>query len=155
MFPHSTSTEGEGDMAEIFKTTIASHITMNGKKYASIDEMPPDVRRQYEQSMQSMMVDKDHNGIPDILEHPPTPGNAMSSNVQTTKRIMVNGRSYDRIEDVPPQFREAIMRALSGKPPKTIVRTPFFETDSSSLTKWFLFLAALLAAGAVGWLMHK
>jgi hypothetical protein len=44
-----------------------TEISINGKTYHSVDEMPPDVRAQFEQ-MQGMLVDKDNNGIPDIAE---------------------------------------------------------------------------------------
>lgn len=44
-----------------------TEITVNGKTYHSVEEMPPDVRAQFEK-MQSMLVDKNNNGIPDIAE---------------------------------------------------------------------------------------
>lgn len=44
-----------------------TEITVNGKTYHSVDEMPPDVRAQYER-MQGMLVDRNNNGIPDIAE---------------------------------------------------------------------------------------
>src|SRR5687768_14813285 len=50
-------------MAEFSRTSI----TVNGQTYNSVDEMPPDVRRRYEQVM-SMMADKNNNGVPDIME---------------------------------------------------------------------------------------
>ena len=56
---------------EIFRASFSTgRIKVNGKTYKSVDEMPPDVRRQYEQAMQTMMADRDRNGVPDILEHP-------------------------------------------------------------------------------------
>src|SRR5690349_16460547 len=97
-------------MVKIFRTTVGSHITINGKKYANVDEMPPDVRKQYEQAMQSMMADKDHNGVPDILEHP---SSSASFGVNKMQSISVNGKHYDRLEDVPQEFRDAIGKALA------------------------------------------
>ena len=42
-------------------------ITVNGKTYASVEEMPAEVRQQYERAM-SMLPDRDGNGVPDVLE---------------------------------------------------------------------------------------
>ena len=44
----------------------STKVVFNGREFASVLEMPPDVRSQYEQAMN--MVDKDHDGIPDMLE---------------------------------------------------------------------------------------
>jgi hypothetical protein len=41
-------------------------VMFNGREYNSPDEMPAEVRSQYEQVMAEF--DKDHNGIPDMLE---------------------------------------------------------------------------------------
>jgi hypothetical protein len=40
---------------------------VNGKSYASLDEMPPDVRQAYEQ-MVGVFTDKNRDGVPDIME---------------------------------------------------------------------------------------
>ena len=72
-------------MAEFSRTTI----TVNGQTYNSVDEMPPDVRRQYEQVM-SLMADRNNNGVPDIMEGgelprvPPGGQNTVISHVTTT-----------------------------------------------------------------------
>jgi len=44
----------------------STKVVFNGQTYDSPDEMPAEVRSQYEQVI--AMVDKDHNGIPDMLE---------------------------------------------------------------------------------------
>src|SRR5437870_5950311 len=48
-------------------TKTFTRITVNGQTYASVDEMPSEVRQQYEKAM-SMLADKNRNGIPDVLE---------------------------------------------------------------------------------------
>ena len=55
---------------------IGGHVKVNvstkvrfvsdGKTYDSPDQMPPDIRAKYDKAMEQF--DKDHNGIPDILE---------------------------------------------------------------------------------------
>ncbi|HMP41587.1 MAG TPA: SHOCT domain-containing protein [Roseiflexaceae bacterium] len=42
-------------------------VVVNGQTYTSLDQMPPDVRQAYEQSM-AVLADANQNGIPDILE---------------------------------------------------------------------------------------
>jgi hypothetical protein len=44
----------------------STKVVFNGQAYASLEEMPADLRSQYEQVM--VMLDKDHDGIPDMLE---------------------------------------------------------------------------------------
>ena len=44
----------------------STKVVFNGHSYASLDEMPAEVRSQYEQVMG--MLDKNHDGIPDMLE---------------------------------------------------------------------------------------
>ena len=144
---------------EIFRANFSTgRITVNGKTYKSVDEMPPDVRRQYEEAMQTMMADRDGNGVPDILEHPgAATGITSSFGTKHVEHISVNGKTYNRLEDVPPEFRDAITRAMSSQTTTpTRIRTPMvmMQTDSSSIGKWILLVAALFAAGAIGWLLH-
>jgi len=49
-------------------TIQAVHTTIvaNGQAYSSVEEMPADVRQQYEQAMGKF--DADRNGVPDVLE---------------------------------------------------------------------------------------
>ncbi|HTL31362.1 MAG TPA: hypothetical protein VL282_19165 [Tepidisphaeraceae bacterium] len=136
-------------MAEIFRANVStSRMTVNGKTYSSINEMPPDVRAQYEKAMRSMMADKDGDGIPDLLENR-TPGSSTSVNV------MVNGTTYHRLEDVPPEFRKSIMNAMSHRPTSSLSLGGFSVSSSSlSMAKWILLIAALFVAGAIGWLLR-
>jgi hypothetical protein len=46
---------------------VARKIVINGKEYASTDEMPPEIRAVYEEAM-SVLADRDANGVPDLLE---------------------------------------------------------------------------------------
>ena len=44
----------------------SSKILVNGQLYDGLDQLPPEIRAQYEQAMTAM--DKNRNGIPDIVE---------------------------------------------------------------------------------------
>src|SRR6478752_2514283 len=97
---------------KIFRTSVSvGRITVNGKTYSNVDEMPPDIRRQYEQEMRSILADRDGNGVPDILEHAASTGSTASLSVQKVQHITVNGKSYERLEDVPAEFRDVIANA--------------------------------------------
>ena len=148
---------------KIFRTSVSlGRITVNGKTYSNVDEMPPDVRRQYEQGMRSMMADRDGDGVPDILEHPRSSGSTASVSVNKFQHITVNGKSYERLEDVPAEFRDVIAKALnnpklsstSAPPSRTQIRLPGIQSGSSSIGKWIILIAALLTAGGIGWLLR-
>jgi hypothetical protein len=143
---------------EIFRASFSTgRIKVNGKTYKSVDEMPPDVRRQYEQAMQTMMADRDRNGVPDILEHPSSSTGVASVGTKQFDQISVNGKTYNRLEDVPQEFREAIQRAMTSKA-ATPARVPtpmvMMQENSSSIGRWIMLVAALLTAGAIGWLLR-
>ena len=48
------------------RVQTSTKVVFNGHTYGSLDEMPPELRSQYEQVM--AIVDKNHDGIPDMLQ---------------------------------------------------------------------------------------
>jgi hypothetical protein len=100
-------------------------IVIDGKTYNSVDEMPEDVRRQYETAMgtlkdqnsnkipdafenTNMLADNNRNGIPDIIEN--TPGAPIFANAM---RILVDGKEFKSIDDLPPEARAKYEKAMS------------------------------------------
>ena len=85
---------------------MKTRITVNGLEYGSPDEMPPDVREQYQRAM-SLLADKNGNGVPDNLEGGDVrvsswdPGSAVVTSAVTSQKYVVNGRAYQRWEDIP------------------------------------------------------
>jgi hypothetical protein len=68
------------DVRRVYEQALAkaqvrtsTKVVFNGQTYASLAEMPPDLRSQYDQVM--AMLDKNHDGIPDMLQ---TSGTAAS-----------------------------------------------------------------------------
>jgi Short C-terminal domain len=47
---------------------VRTGIIFNGKEYPSVEEMPEEVRRTYEQAISGVLADSDRNGIPDLFE---------------------------------------------------------------------------------------
>ena len=117
------SRPAQGGPDVIHCSSVKTTITINGHTYSNVEEMPPEVRRQYDVAM-GMLADKDRNGIPDILEGkgappPPDAGNPAPRNFVAkfeTTRIRVNGQEYSRWEDVPQAVRASLeqARAASG-----------------------------------------
>jgi hypothetical protein len=103
-----------------------TQITVNGRAYRSVDEMPPDVRAEYEQAMQ-MLADKDGNGVPDILERGETLKSANGKSVTVTKFTSTTHALGDRsILDRQPPFdiEEVIRRAELGDVGRNTVQMP-------------------------------
>lgn len=122
-------------------------VIFNGKTYNSIEDMPADERKAYEQVSQ-ILVDKNGNGIPDLLE------GDMAQNVlaahSTGMHVTVNGKVYRTLEDLPPDLRQSVdgaFKVLSSmgilpsqseakpsqaNPPPQTGSKPFLSTPSSS-----------------------
>ena len=88
---------------------------VNGQSYASLDEMPPDVRQNYEQAM-AIWADKNQNTIPDTLESLLGTDNVTMQttpiNVSTTL-INVDGKQYSNIDAMPPEARQRYEQAMA------------------------------------------
>src|SRR5512133_2631068 len=93
-------------------------IVIDGKAYSSVDEMPEDVRKQYEQAMSSLrdqsgtniadvLADKNKNGIPDIIEN-----SASAPIVKSTIKVVVNGKEFNSLQDLPPDVRAKYEKAM-------------------------------------------
>ena len=99
-------------------------IVIDGKTYNSVSEMPPDVRQKYEQAMRSfgdangnhipnafesinILVDKDKNGVPDVLETIVAGHAAVNS-----MKIVVDGKEFNGIENLPPEARARYEEAM-------------------------------------------
>ncbi len=126
-------------------------IIFNGKTYNSIEDMPADERRAYEQVSQ-ILVDKNGNGIPDLLEGDMVQKvlAAHSNNMHVT----VNGKVYHTLEDLPPDLRQSVdgafnmlsnmgilasspgaTNAPSTNPPPQAADKPFHSSQSSSVVE--------------------
>lgn len=102
-------------------------IVIDGKTYNSVNEMPDDVRRQYDQAMSSFkdqdgnrvadaieqsswQADKNRNGIPDSIEN-----TAGAPIVASAMKVLFDGREFNGIDELPPEARakyEAAMGTL-------------------------------------------
>lgn len=90
---------------------MSEQIHFNGKVYASMDEMPPEIRRAYEQVM-GIFADRDGNGMPDVVE------GLLSANAQYVSlqgnlaNIVFNGKVYHSMDELPPEARQRYEEAM-------------------------------------------
>jgi hypothetical protein len=99
-------------------------IVIDGKTYNSVDEMPPAIRQKYEQALRSLgdsnsnqitdafetlniFADKDKDGVPDVLENL-----AASHATVNTMKIIVDGKEFDGLENLPPEARARYEEAM-------------------------------------------
>lgn len=101
-------------------------IVIDGKTYNSVNEMPEDVRRLYEQAMSTfknqdqnrvpdvlennapnMLEDKNRNGIPDSIEN--TAGGTIVANAM---KILFDGKEFNSIDELPPDARAKYEQAM-------------------------------------------
>jgi hypothetical protein len=91
-------------------------ITVNGQKFDSIEQMPPDVREQYERAM-NPLTDREGNSIPDVIEgkvNATTLNPATTVVTKTTSRLVVNGREISA-DDVPANVNSLLRIAGAGQ----------------------------------------
>lgn len=100
-------------------------IVIDGKTYKSVEEMPEDVRRNYEIAM-GQLADNDRNGIPDALENltnladqnknaMPDAFEGLTSNVITSStKIIANGTEYNSLDELPPDIRAKYEQAMGA-----------------------------------------
>ncbi len=86
---------------------MESKIVFNGREYASVNDMPPDVREAYERITKTF-ADSDGDGVPDVIEH--LSGDTVST---TTSKIVVNGREYASVDEMPSDVRQIYERMMN------------------------------------------
>jgi hypothetical protein len=99
-------------------------IVIDGKTYNSMDEMPEDVRRNYEEAMRNFgaattsaanpiqtlnngFADTNNNGMPDSVEN-----QAMS--LTGGMKFVVNGQTYNSLDELPPEARAKYEQAMGS-----------------------------------------
>lgn len=121
-----------------------TEITVNGKTYSSIEEMPPEVRAQFEQ-MQNMLVDKDHNGIPDIAEDGTNRATVVQQVTTSTRTFPLDGPMSGSMSG-PPSIR---------MPSSTANRDSSGGVQMSRTSLIMLLTGMVLVAAGVAWILSR
>ena len=97
-------------------------IVIDGKAYKSSAEMPEEVRQRYLAAMGNL--DKNNNGTLDMLENMnalfedkngdgmPDAFEELASNAVTTTKIFADGKEYNSMDELPPEVRVKLSRAM-------------------------------------------
>lgn len=100
-------------------------IVIDGKTYKSVEEMPEDIRRNYESAM-SQLADKDRDGVPDALENltnladqnkngmPDALEGMVSNIISSSTKIIANGTEYNSLDELPPDIRAKYEQAMGA-----------------------------------------
>ena len=131
------------------KLAVRTNVVVNTRRYKSVEEMPPEVRAEYEKAV---------GGAGSV---------ALSGN-----SITFNGETYDSVEAMPPEARRLYESVLAGLPhgtasssgtPDTMHLAPsaprpdpaLVALEPAGVSRWLL---AALAAGAgllIVWLLSR
>jgi hypothetical protein len=88
-----------------------TQITVDGRTYSGLDEMPPAVRLKYEGTLGRLLADRDGNGVPDVFESGTFDGSDVAHVTTTTSEVYeINGRQYESLDDMPPEYRRIVER---------------------------------------------
>jgi hypothetical protein len=134
---------------------MSEKIVFNGREYDGVEAMPPDVRRQYDDVLRLLADSGQTPG------GPTAPDGRKRVNVKMTvrRRLVVNGKEYDGVEQLPPQLRAAYERATGGAgggggagdssgpaaaPPRQVMPPPLPDDDAGGRVRR---VALLLVAG--------
>jgi len=101
-------------------------IVIDGKTYNSVNEMPEEVRRKYDQAI-SRLNDVDRSRIPDAFENNNILGDKNRNNIPdafenitsartflSTMKIVVDGKEINSVDDLPPDARARYDKAMTG-----------------------------------------
>jgi len=93
---------------------MTTKITVNGVRYDSIDAMPPDARRVYDETLANTpeLADRDGDGIPDIVTQRGVASPPRGTVVR--KMFVVNGTTYDDPATMPPDARAMYDKAMTA-----------------------------------------
>jgi hypothetical protein len=103
----------------------AKKIVIDGKTYQNVDEMPEDVRRNYEEAMRNfgtpadsaanpiqtlsnVLADSNNNGMPDVME------NRQVVNLSGGTTFVVDGKVFKSLDELPPGARAKYEQAMGA-----------------------------------------
>ncbi len=111
---------------------MATRFIVNGNEYASVEEMPADVRQVYDAALERL-ADDNKNGVPDILEAN-VPGKVVA--VQHSE-VSVNGKSFAAGAGMPDWARRLLENAVArtaekgARSPNEGLTTGFTESPAA------------------------
>lgn len=102
-------------MKDVTKLTI----TINGRQYHSLEEVPPELREKYSKALQ-MLRDFEAKGAAGVSNE--------SISIKESESIIYNGQKYNSLEELPPEAREVLAQIPGSEWKKTIPDVTIEET---------------------------
>jgi hypothetical protein len=98
----------ETERDNLYFMALENKITVNGKEYRDINDVPPEFK--------VLFGDKNNNGIPDFVEGILETGNKSNSNSLTANfnSFIYNGKQYPSLDSMPPEARELVQKGLDS-----------------------------------------
>jgi hypothetical protein len=95
--------------------SVKTKIRVNGQEYASVEDMPPQIRQAYERAMAATPGAK-HSGLLNTLE------NGLRANARTVSnaKVIFNGQEYGSVDQMPANVRQlyqAVMATVENDTP--------------------------------------
>lgn len=138
-------------MKDVTKLTI----TINGRQYHSLEEVPHELREKYSKALQ-MLRDFEAKGAAVVSDE--------SISIKESESIIYNGQKYNSREELPPEAREALAQIPESEwketspdvtveetkvfPPEVhVIEQSDFETrddQASSSSRWLVILLLTL-----------
>ncbi len=101
------------------------NVSVNGKTYQSLNELPEPLR--------SLFKDADRNGIPDIFEGK-LAGLKMAGMIKNAivQKLIVQGKEYGSVAELPPEVREKLEAKLGKLENQSIPMDKLFGAAARS-----------------------
>ncbi len=95
---------------------MRSGITINGRHYRSPDEMPPDVRQQYEEALRTIgSALRSSKGSEATEVVTGQPGLDAHTNIVIRRTVTVNGRTFKSTDEMPPELRRLVATGFPAR----------------------------------------
>jgi hypothetical protein len=91
---------------------VSLKIVFNGAEYDSVEAMPPDVRAQYNEVLESLKKTGGDEVLSALQRVSSGTGGLSETIVTTHREIVVNGKKYGSLGEMPPDVRRLYEKAL-------------------------------------------
>jgi hypothetical protein len=147
---------------------VSLKIVFNGAEYDSVEAMPPDVRAQYNEVLESLKKTGGDEVLSALQRVSSGTGGLSETIVTTHREIVVNGKKYGSLGEMPPDVRRLYEKALGqagaglNRPSSGALRapppSPLIEDDQTrqgggGVLRILMWMA--LGAAIAWWLLRR
>lgn len=125
-------------------------IIINGKEFASLDQIPEDLKK--------LLKDENQNGIPDIAEGKFSFGdikNIYQFVTQNPGAIQIQGQTYSNFDELPPEAKQKVSQAMARFSPSRFSEAPSTRQSSSVWVFLMVAIGLILTLAIAGWFIFS